>query len=189
MIHGSRCFSVLYRSADVKIFSLPGVFSHGRLDRGTSIFLEVLEDIPSGKILDFGCGTGVISACISSLKGKHDFTLVDSDALALACSEKTMEATENKSFTVLASDVFSEVKEKFDLIVSNPPFHQGVKTNYAATEQFLVMSKSMLHSGGELRIVANSFLHYLPIIKKTFGNGEVLLVKDGFSVYRAVNLH
>ncbi|WP_066016540.1 class I SAM-dependent methyltransferase [Endozoicomonas atrinae] len=180
-------FSVTAGSANMDITSLPGVFSHGRLDKGTQVLLETLNAVPSGKVLDFGCGAGVISAYINTLPGEYDFTLVDCDALALASSNKTMNATGSKSFTVLPSDGLSEVTGQFDLIISNPPFHQGVKTHYEVTEQFLAQSRKMLRPGGELRIVANSFLRYPPIIQKAFGRCDTLLVKDGFSVYRAVN--
>ncbi|MGI2025878.1 methyltransferase [Endozoicomonas acroporae] len=180
-------FSVTAGPVNMDITSLPGVFSHGRLDKGTQVLLATLDKVPSGKVLDFGCGAGVISAYINTLPGEYDITLVDCDALALASSTKTMSATGRNSFTVLPSDGLSEVTGQFDLIISNPPFHQGVKTHYEVTEQFLAQSCQMLRPGGELRIVANSFLRYPPIIKKAFGHCETLLTRDGFSVYRAVN--
>ena len=42
----------------LKVISLPGVFSHGRLDRGSALLLEHLDKLPSGHLLDFGCGAG-----------------------------------------------------------------------------------------------------------------------------------
>ncbi|MFK0571704.1 methyltransferase [Endozoicomonas sp.] len=182
-----KAFAVSGPELSMEITSLPGVFSHGRLDRGTQVLLETLNSIPSGKVLDFGCGAGVISAYINAMPGDHDFTLVDCDALALTSSERTMEQLEVKSFTVLPIDGLSEVSGQFDLIISNPPFHQGVKTHYEVTEQFLVQSRQMLRPGGELRIVANRFLRYPPIIQQAFGHCETLLNKEGFSVYRALN--
>ena len=179
-------FSVEQNNAQLQMHSLPGVFSHGRLDVGTRVLLDTLTDLPEGKVLDFGCGAGVISAYINRLSGKHELTLVDCDALALASSCKTLNEAGVESFEVLASDGLSEVEGFFDLIISNPPFHQGVKTHYVVTEQFLRESFLYLRPGGELRIVANSFLRYLPIIKETFGHCDTLLTRDGFSVYRAV---
>lgn len=179
-------FSVTVGPVNIEISSLPGVFSHGSLDKGTKVLLETLDAVPSGKVLDFGCGAGVISAYINVLPGEHDFTLVDCDALALSSSNKTMSGVGCESFTVRPSDGLSEVTGQFDLVISNPPFHQGVKTHYEVTEQFLVRSRRVLRPGGELRIVANSFLRYLPIIRKAFGYGETLLARDGFSVYRAI---
>ncbi|PRD19364.1 UNVERIFIED_CONTAM: rsmC [Trichonephila clavipes] len=38
----------------LEIVTLPGVFAHGRLDRGSALLLEHLQDLPSGHLLDFG---------------------------------------------------------------------------------------------------------------------------------------
>ena len=86
----------------------------------------------------------------------------------------------------MASDGLSAVTGSYDLIISNPPFHQGVRTNYEVTERFLAQSRQLLRPGGELRVVANSFLRYQPIIEQVYGHCQTLLVRDGFSVYRAV---
>lgn len=182
----TRWFESFSAGTGTRITSLPGVFSHGRLDQGTRVLLATLDSLPSGRVLDFGCGAGVISAHINALAGNHDFTLVDCDALALASSERTLQDSGCRSFKVLPSDGLSAVSGSYDLIISNPPFHQGVRTHYEVTERFLVQSRQLLRPGGELRIVANSFLRYQPIIEQVYGHCQTLLVRDGFSVYRAV---
>lgn len=179
-------FTLDQAGAPLTIHSLPGVFSHGRLDVGTKVLLETLTDLPAGKVLDFGCGAGVISAYINSLPGQRNFTLVDCDALALDSSRKTLSDMGAESVKVVASDGLSDIEGRFNLIISNPPFHQGVKTHYAVTEQFLQESYHHLLPGGELRIVANSFLKYRPLIMEAFGCCETILCKNGFSIYRAI---
>ncbi|MRI34695.1 16S rRNA methyltransferase [Endozoicomonas sp. OPT23] len=179
-------FDLQASDQELKIRSLPGVFSHGRVDVGTKVLLETMQQIPEGPVLDFGCGAGVISAFMSVMQPANTYTLVDVDALALASSETTMQLNGVKDFEVKATDGLSEVKDSFKLIVSNPPFHQGVKTHYAVTEEFLDQAANRLTRGGELRIVANNFLRYQPIILKAFGNCESLVVKDGFTVYKAI---
>jgi len=182
----TQWFESFSAGGNTTISSLPGVFSHGRLDQGTRVLLDTLNSVPAGKVLDFGCGAGVICAHMHALAGDHDFTLVDCDALALASSERTLQDAGCQSFRVLPSDGLTAVSGAYDLIISNPPFHQGVRTNYAVTEQFLAQSRQLLRPGGELRIVANSFLRYPPVIEQTYGHCQTLLVRDGFSVYRAV---
>ena len=169
----------------LKLCSLPGVFSHGRVDAGTRVLLETFTDIKAGRVLDFGCGAGVVAGFMSKKQPDAHFTLVDCDALALESAQKTWAANGVADHEILASDGLSEVSGTFNIIVSNPPFHQGVKTHYEVTEQFLEQSVNRLVKGGELRIVANSFLRYEPIIRKAFGNCKTLVVKNGFSVYQA----
>lgn len=179
-------FHINQGNQTLSVHSLPGVFSHGRLDTGTRVLLDTFDHLPEGKVLDFGCGAGVISACIAGLPGERSLTLVDCDALALTSSRKTMNSSAIEDYEILASNGLAEVEGVYDLILSNPPFHQGVKTHYEVTGQFLSQSFQHLKKGGELRIVANSFLRYPPIIKAAFGNCETLLIRDGFSIYRAI---
>ncbi|AMO57244.1 hypothetical protein GZ77_16420 [Endozoicomonas montiporae] len=179
-------FEIPVADGSLSIQSLPGVFSHGRLDVGTQVLLDTFDAVPAGKVLDFGCGAGVISAALAKLKADNDYTLVDCDALALASSERTLKQLGVERFRTVASDGLSEVEGTFDFIVSNPPFHQGVKTHYAVTEQFLAEAAPRLNKGGELRIVVNSFLRYEPIIVKAFGHCKTLVTRNGFTVYQAI---
>ncbi len=179
-------FNLDVNDKELKIHSLPGVFSHGRVDVGTKVLLETLDRVPEGPVLDFGCGAGVISAFMAASQPGNKYTLVDVDALALSSSEATMKLNEVANFEVKATDGLSEVEGSFKMIISNPPFHQGVKTHYAVTEQFLKQTANRLFKGGELRIVANNFLRYELIIQEAFGNCERLVTKDGFTVYKAI---
>lgn len=86
---------------------------------------------------------------------------------------------------MVASDVFSHINERFDLIVSNPPFHDGVDTAYRAVEELIFQAKNHLTKGGELRIVANAFLPYPDLLDKAFGKHDVLAKSTKFKVYSA----
>lgn len=171
-----------------QIAALPGVFSQQGLDKGTKVLLENLPDASNtsiqGKVLDFGCGAGVISLALACHYDNLVLTLLDVSALAVTSSKKTMDIN-GIAATVIASDGLTEVNEKFDTIVSNPPFHQGLKTHYAATETFLAAAKQYLKAKGNLLVVANSFLKYQPIIDDNFATNGQLAKDNGFTVYLA----
>ena len=76
----------------LKVVSLPGVFSHGRLDRGTELLLEHLDKLPSGHLLDFGCGAGVLGAAVKRRYPHNSVTMLDVDAFAAASSRLTLAA-------------------------------------------------------------------------------------------------
>lgn len=178
-----KYYTVLVGESQLKIAALPGVFSQNGLDIGTEILLENLPSAIKGKVLDFGCGAGVIAACIGKLSASTMLTLVDVSALALQSAKTTLALNElNGEF--IASDSLSHVKERYDLVISNPPFHQGVKTHYAATEQFLTQIKQHLTSQGRITIVANSFLKYPPMMEKAIGTTKTVAIKKGFSIYQ-----
>lgn len=166
----------------ITISSLPGVFSQKQLDKGTALLLENLPEAMQGKVLDFGCGAGVISAFIGKVHSNVQLTLVDVSALALTSAERTL-AENGLAGEYIASNSLSSVNDSYQHVVSNPPFHQGVKTNYVATETFLSAIKKHINKKGSITIVANSFLQYLPIMQKSIGNTKRVEVKNGFTIY------
>ena len=167
----------------LKVSALPGVFSAGELDEGTQLLLDSLPAL-SGDILDVGCGAGVIGATICLRAPDTRVVMTDVNALALASAAKTLEVN-NLSAQVLASDMFSDVDAKFDFIISNPPFHAGLKTNYEATERFLHQAPSRLKHGGQLYLVANKFLRYEPILAEVFHSVSVIKENSRFKIIRA----
>ena len=171
---------------ELTIASLPGVFSQKKLDVGTALLLDNLPEIMQGKVLDFGCGAGVISCFIGKKFSNTDLSLLDVSALAIASAKKTL-SLNGLTGNVFASNSLSSVNESYQHIVSNPPFHQGTQTSYQATEDFLRGIKSHLTSTkdtkSDITIVANSFLQYLPIMQQHIGKTETIAKNQGFSIY------
>lgn len=168
------------------VYSLPGVFSAAELDVGTALLLSTLDSAIKGKVLDLGCGAGVIGSMIKKRHPAAQVMMTDIHAMALASAQRTL-AENQLEGSVLASDVFSHVEGKFDLIISNPPFHDGIDTAYRAVEELISQAKWHLTAGGELRIVANAFLPYPDLLERHFGSFEVLAHTSKFKVYSAHN--
>ena len=168
----------------LQIVTLPGVFSHGRLDRGTALLLEHLDQLPVGKVLDFGCGAGVLGATLKRRYPQSQVTMLDVDAFAVASSRLTL-AANGLDAEVICGDGIDAAPRGLDVILSNPPFHTGVHTNYQASENLLKKSADHLQKGGELRLVANSFLRYQPLIEGALGNCQVRAEGQGFKIYQA----
>ncbi|MNP38990.1 Ribosomal RNA small subunit methyltransferase C [compost metagenome] len=75
---------------------------------------------------------------------------------------------------------------RFDMIISNPPFHDGMETSLEAAQTLIRTAVRHLNSGGELRIVANAFLPYPKVLDEVFGFHEVLAQTGRFKIYRAI---
>jgi len=178
-----KYYPVQVQEKSLKIAALPGVFSQNALDTGTEVLLAHLPEKITGKVLDFGCGAGVIAAYIGTVYPDIKLSLLDVSALALHSAQTTLSLNQ-LSGQFIASNSLSNVQERYDFVISNPPFHQGVKTHYAATEQFLGDIKQHLTAKGCITIVANSFLKYAPIMEKSIGKTETLSVEKGFAVYQ-----
>ena len=181
----SKVFTVNSMGESIEVQSVPGVFSHGRLDLGTKLLLECLEGLPAGHYLDFGCGAGVVGSFLKKRYPDAQISMLDVDAFAVYSSQLTLAANQPEA-TTIAGDGIHAAPKQLAAIISNPPFHQGVHTQYETTETLLREAAEHLQPGGELRIVANSFLKYPPLIEQHLGPCTVLAERDGFKVYRAI---
>ncbi|HRX84616.1 MAG TPA: class I SAM-dependent methyltransferase [Phycisphaerae bacterium] len=180
-----RRFEASAGGTTIAVESLPGVFSHGELDEGTQALLESFRQPLPGRILDFGCGAGVIGTWLQRHQEDVHVDMVDASALAVASARRT--ATDNNLPTdrVWPSDVFSDVPGAYDLIVSNPPFHRGVDTDWTTVERFLSEAGDHLNPGGRLRFVANTHLAYASTLDARFTRWRVVHETDRFLVYEA----
>lgn len=177
-------FSLELPDGPLQVISLPGVFSHGRLDRGSAILLEHLDGLPEGRLLDFGCGAGIIGAVLKRRYPQNEVLMLDVDAFAAASSRMTLSAN-GLDARVIIGDGIDAAPDQLAAIISNPPFHQGVHTHYQASETLIERAAQHLAPGGELRLVANSFLRYPPLIESHLGRCQTLANAEGFRVYRA----
>lgn len=161
--------------------TLPGVFSHGKLDRGTRVLLEYLPAPASGRLLDLGCGSGVIGLSLKQQQPQLDVTLADVDAFALRSAELNSLRLGLQTH-VQASDGLHDIDGRFDFIISNPPFHQGKDTDYRFAETLFHQARDHLVSDGQLWIVANRHLAYEEWAQKHFQQCEMLAQQNGFKI-------
>ena len=177
-------YTVATPNGDLTICALPGVFSQNRLDVGTAVLLPFLSQVTSGKIADFGCGAGVISAYLAKLNPKNRIFAMDVDAFALASTRMTFEKNDlaPEQLEITAVTGIEDAPLFLHAIVSNPPFHQGIQTDYNASESLCKTSRRHLKSGGELWIVANRFLNYPLLIEQNFGQCTTKADQQGFKV-------
>ncbi|MDK1288735.1 methyltransferase [Pseudoalteromonas umbrosa] len=177
-------FNVKVAEKNFAAISVPGVFNHGKLDVGTELLLNHLTIPNKGDVLDFGCGAGLIATFMLNTQPNLSLYCLDVSALALYASEQTLKLNGHNGQFIL-SDGLTQVTTKFDMIVSNPPFHTGLSTDYSIAETFLANAKHMMKKGANLQIVANSFLKYPPIIEQHFAHFKTEIKNTKFAVYQA----
>ncbi|WP_063380740.1 methyltransferase [Pseudoalteromonas luteoviolacea] len=177
-------FSVKAAEQQFDAISVPGVFNHGKLDIGTELLLNNIELPKKGQTLDFGCGAGIIATFLLNKQPDLSMHCLDVSALALYASEQTLKLNGHTG-TFILSNGLSEVTEQYDAIVSNPPFHTGLSTDYSISEAFIKNARHIMNKRASLQIVANSFLKYPPIIEQYFGTYSTVIKNTKFAVYRA----
>lgn len=180
----AQLYTVPTPKGELQICALPGVFSQNHLDVGTAVLLPHLSQVTSGKIADFGCGAGVISAYLAKLNPKNRIFALDVDAFALASTKMTFEKNNllPEQLEIKAVHGIEDAPLFLHAIVSNPPFHQGIHTDYNASENLCKTSRRHLKSDGELWIVANRFLNYPLLIEQSFGQCTTKADQQGFKV-------
>ena len=148
-------------------------------DRMRSTLLSWLpEDLQGRRILDAGCGTGALGLTAAMLSGTGRVLMVDADAEAVRCASRGITKAGVTNAEVRASDVGSAVgDERFDVVVANPPFHQGKTTDLLVPRQFIADAYAHLNAKGRLLLVANRTLPYEQLIADRFG--EVRTLHDG----------
>lgn len=173
----------------VAVAGLPGIFSDGRLDDGTRLLLQSLADEPvAGPVLDFACGAGVIGSWLHQWATARGLELtvdgVDVQAQAVACARQSYQRTGAQG-RIEPGDGLTGIERQYAALVTNPPFHRGVRTDTSMTERFLAQAAHHLLPGGELRLVANSFLPYEHLIQQFIGPCRVVARDNRFTVYSA----
>lgn len=82
--------------------------------------LKIIKNNKINNMLEIGCGTGIVSISVD-LETKIDVTAIDISKRAIENSIINKEKL-GSGIKIMKSDLFSNVKESFDLIYSNPPY-------------------------------------------------------------------
>ncbi len=181
-----RELDVTLRGSDIRLYSRPGVFSWDHLDEATKILAGTIEIPSRASTLDLGCGSGPLGITASRLSAGARVVMVDADVEAVRSAKKSAKAAGITNYQVLPSDVAGAVlDERFDVVVTNPPFHVGKQTELSVPMQFIEDSWQVLEPGGRLYLVANRTLPYEVPIKKRFGDVETLHDGRRFKVLSA----
>ncbi|CAL4321600.1 16S rRNA (guanine(1207)-N(2))-methyltransferase RsmC [Buchnera aphidicola] len=168
-----------------KIMTLPGIFGYKNIDFGSMTLIDTFNKKIKGEVLDIGSGSGILSIAMKKISQNLKITLVDNNSTALICSKYNL--IKNKiSGNVYYSNIFSNVKNKFNLIISNPPTHYNNGNNLNIIYKIIKESKKFLYKKGELRIVLHSNISCKKILNKTFGNYKILIKKKHFNVYQSI---
>ncbi|MBC8366830.1 methyltransferase [bacterium] len=178
-------YSAEARSQSVTVCALPGVFSWDRLDDASTLMLNACKPREGDHLLDLGCGSGVVS-CILLKEGLvTSATLVDSDALALVASRRSLELGGFQG-ALIASDAGDELPAKsFDLALCNPPYHSGSMQERGTGRRMIDNIARALSTKGRLYLVGPVFHDHSPELERLFRYHEVAAQTPSFRVWHA----
>ncbi|MFF7853452.1 methyltransferase [Streptomyces sp. NPDC007904] len=165
-----------------------GVFCADRLDIGTRFFLRHLPAGRGGRVVDLGCGNGVVGTAVALADPRAEVMFVDESYQAVASAEATYRANGvpgHAEFRV--GDGLAGVPAgSVDLVLNNPPFHSHQATTDATAWRMFTGARRTLRPGGELWVIGNRHLGYHVKLRRLFGNSEVVASDPKFVVLKAV---
>ena len=176
-----------YRDKALTFISDNGVFSKKMIDYGSRVLLEAISIDSSKKtLLDLGCGYGTFGIALKSVYPFLEVDMVDVNDRALNLANENLKLN-NISANVYLSNTYDEVKNKYDLIVTNPPIRAGKEV----VTRILVESKKYLNLNGEIWVVIQK-KQGAPSAKKNlesvFKKVDIIKRDKGYYILRAINL-
>ena len=158
--------------------SYPGLFAHGHLDPATEALLKKLPPL-EGRVLDFGCGAGVISQFVQRRDGITPEG-VDVDALAIeAFRANVLDATTH------LRDGLPPDTGRYRFIVSNPPLHRGKDIEPGPVRALIDAAPRRLGRSGELWITTQGAMPIRGHLQDRFRLVDQVWRDRRFAVWRA----
>lgn len=171
-------------SAEIKNVSLkfetdPSNFSPNSIDTGTLAMLSAAEFLPNDKVLDMGCGYGVVGILAAKLIGAENVTMCDISESAVKQAKINAELNGVPDIDIKIGDGFSEITDSgFTLILSNPPYH----TDFSVPKHFIEGGFKKLAVGGKMIMVTKRLDWYKNKLASVFG-GVRVRETDGYYVF------
>ncbi|MFO1142585.1 MAG: methyltransferase [Amaricoccus sp.] len=165
--------------------TVPGVFSPEQSDPGSRRLAAVFPGRLSGRVADLGAGWGWLArAALAAAPAIAGLDLYEAEALALDAA-RTNVADERARFHWTDVTGLGAGIPPYDVVITNPPFHQGRASEPDLGAAFIVAAGRILKPNGRLLMVANRQLPYEATVKASFRHWEKLAEDGAFKVIQA----
>ncbi len=159
----------------------PGLFSPRSADRGTLAMLSRVDLAPGMKVLDLGCGCGLVGVLAAKVCGEGNVVMLDVDPLAVEIARRNAARNGVGGVKCVLSDGFRALEDTgFDLILSNPPY----QSDFSVAKAFIEKGFNRLKLGGRMVMVTKRREWYRNKLISVFGGVKICEV-DGYFVFEA----
>ena len=178
---GFKLLQVEILGQQVSLETRLGLFSPEHVDRGTLAMLSHVKIASGMRIMDLGCGCGVVGIVAAKIAGEENVFMSDADPMAVETARRNAERNGVGGVQVCVSDGFQSVDASgFDLILSNPPY----QTDFSVAKGFIEKGFNRLKIGGKLYMVTKRRAWYKNKMISVFGGVEIRET-DGYYVFIA----
>jgi len=175
----------------MSLWSKPGIFAWDRLDDGSCFLLDQLPLALAGREtprrgLDLGCGSGLLSLALLHA-GCSEIMATDNNAAALLATRHNLQCNASEQhWQVKPGDIAQGIRFSADLLLCNPPFHQGFAVENTLTGSFLKAAHSLLAPRGQALFVVNSFIPLEKLAAPVFTGVNLMADNRRFKVVQLV---
>ncbi len=176
------------RNRQYQLKTCSGVFSYKKIDNGTQLLLKYMQiPLDASYVLDMGTGYGVIGLVVASENPQIKVSMIDVNQRAVWISRENLKLNNITNAKVYYGDFYEPIKfqkEKYDIILTNPPLSLGHKPII----QFISETPNYLKLNGLFYFVIKTkhgAKKFSEIIKRTFDNLELLAIQGGYRLYRS----
>jgi len=184
LISETRELNYKYGSFSFTFLSDNGVFSKKGIDYGSKLLVETYLDDNNKelKVLDVGCGYGYIGIVISKVTSSYA-DMIDVNKRAVHLTKRNIKNMKVNA-SVFESDAYSNVKDDYDVIITNPPIRAGKNK----VLEILLGAFDHLNKDGKLYFVIRKdqgALSIKKIIEEKY-KVDMLSRSKGYFIYRVI---
>ncbi len=159
----------------------PAVFSPNAVDSGTLSMLSLIDFSENDKVLDLGCGYGVVGIYAGKKIGGQNVVMCDISEIAVNLAKRNAELNGVSNIdTRISNGLDNIIENDFTLILSNPPYH----TDFSVAKRFIEIGFKKLQIGGRMVMVTKRLEWYKNKLSSVFGGVKVQAL-NGYYVFIA----
>ena len=170
------------KGVDLVFETSKSLFSPRAIDLGTLSMLSVVEFGENEKVLDLGCGYGVVGILAAKIVGEENVVMLDIEEEAVKLAQKNASLNGVPGVKTIQSDGFTNLDEKdFTLILCNPPYH----TDFSVAKTFIEKGFNRLCIGGRMYMVTKRKEWYKNKLIAIFGGVQIWEI-NGYYVFMSI---
>lgn len=174
-------YTAVINGITLEIETAPELFSPSAPDNGTLAMLAETEILPTDRVLDLGCGCGIVGIYAAKIAGGKNVIMCDIVLEAVKTARRNAARNGVAESEVYLSDGFDSIPEhSFSLILSNPPYH----ADFSVAKRFIKDGYERLETGGQMVMVTKRLDWYKNRFKAVFG-GVRVVERDGYYIFTA----
>lgn len=174
-------YQALLWNQPLEIETTEGLFSPRGADAGTLSMVSAVELESGQKLLDLGCGAGLVGIAAAKVLGEENVWMTDVDPAAVRCAAENAKRNGVENVHLCCGDALDAVDASgFDWILSNPPYH----ADFSVAKKFIEKGFNRLKLGGKLAMVVKRELWYRNKLTAIFGGVRMQEI-GGYFIFTA----